>query len=82
MRSEIFMTSFILCPTSTIVRPAARSRISTIVSSVSSGLMPAVGPSSRGSAGSILSNAMPISRARASARLGHRPVRAPPSWAC
>ena len=63
MRSEIFITSFILCSTSTIVRPAASARISTIVSSVSSGLMPAVGSSRRSSTG-FAASAMASSRWR------------------
>ena len=61
MRSEIFMTTFILCSTSTTVRVSASRRISTVVSSVSSGLIPAVGSSSRRREGSPAS-AMAISR--------------------
>src|SRR5438093_1132206 len=65
MRSEIPMTTFILCSTSTTVRPAASSRISPIVASVSSGLMPAVGSSRSSKVGSDAS-AIASSRCRCS----------------
>ena len=57
------MTTFILCSTSTTVRPAASSRIRRIVASVSSGLMPAVGSSSSSKVG-LDASAMPSSRWR------------------
>src|SRR5207249_10471343 len=41
IRSEMFITTFILCSTRMIVRPLASVRIKCMVSSVSSGLMPA-----------------------------------------
>src|SRR2546427_704652 len=63
MRSEISITTFILCSTTTTVRSAAMRRISAMVRSVSSGLMPAVGSSSSSSLGSQAS-AMAISRWR------------------
>src|SRR5262249_51170803 len=83
-RSEMFITTFILCSTRITVRPAAMRRMSRMVSSVSSGLMPAVGSSRRRRMGSVES-AMPSSRWRFSpcerwaarrSRLSHSPT----SW--
>src|SRR5215468_11072356 len=80
----MFITTFILCSTRITVRPAAMRRMRRMVSSVSSGLMPAVGSSRRRRVGSVES-AMPSSRWRFSpcerwaarrSRLSHSPT----SW--